>query len=54
MAHRTTSANTPLPVIFFKVGGTWDMVKQDGKLVGTGGLDDAALAASKTRTRSRT
>jgi L-asparaginase/Glu-tRNA(Gln) amidotransferase subunit D len=45
MAHRTASAGLRRPVIFFKVGGTWDMVKKDGKLVGTGGLDDAALAA---------
>ena len=44
MAHRTTSAKNKRKVIFFKIGGTWDMVKKNGKLIGSGGLDDLTLA----------
>lgn len=45
MAHRTTSMSPNDPLVFFKIGGTWDMVKENGRLVGTGGLDDGAFAA---------
>jgi len=44
MALRTISAGNKQNIAFFKIGGTWDMVKVDGKLVGSGGLDDSALA----------
>lgn len=44
MAHRKTASSNKHPVVFFKVGGTWDMVKKDGRLIGMGGLDDEALA----------
>jgi L-asparaginase/Glu-tRNA(Gln) amidotransferase subunit D len=44
MAHRTTSAGNKRQVVFFKVGGTWDMVKKNDRLIGSGGLDDIALA----------
>jgi L-asparaginase/Glu-tRNA(Gln) amidotransferase subunit D len=30
-------------VIFLKLGGTWDMIKKDGRLIGSGELDDEAL-----------
>lgn len=33
----------PTPVVFYKVGGTWDMVEQEGRLIGTGNLDDNDL-----------
>jgi len=29
---------TPRKVVFFKLGGTWDMVERDGKLIGKGKL----------------
>jgi L-asparaginase/Glu-tRNA(Gln) amidotransferase subunit D len=49
MAHRTTSAGGKHRVAFFKIGGTWDMVKEDGKLIGSGGLDDTSLAEIEQR-----
>lgn len=33
----------PRDIAFFKLGGTWDMVKINGKLVGSGILDDETL-----------
>jgi L-asparaginase/Glu-tRNA(Gln) amidotransferase subunit D len=33
-----------ISISFFKLGGTWDMVRQQGKLIGSGGLDDIQLA----------
>lgn len=32
-----------VPVIFLKLGGTWDMVERDGRRVGSGNLDDDEL-----------
>lgn len=40
-----TTTQGPVEVAFFKVGGTWDMVRKEGKLIGSGGLDDDALQA---------
>ena len=33
----------PVPIVFFKLGGTWDMIKKNGQLIGSGGLDDDGL-----------
>lgn len=33
----------PTSAIFYKLGGTWDMVERDGKFLGTGNLDDEEL-----------
>lgn len=49
MAHRTASVSVNDQIAFFKVGGTWDMVKENGRLVGSGGLDDATLADVERR-----
>ena len=32
-----------VPVIFLKLGGTWDMIERDGRRVGSGNLDDDEL-----------
>lgn len=34
---------SPIPVRFYKLGGTWDMIERGGKRVGSGNLDDDAL-----------
>ena len=45
MAHRSSSVTEQQQVAFFKVGGTWDMAKNvQGRLIGSGGLDDIALS----------
>lgn len=36
----TTVTTKPFSIIFFKLGGTWDMVKTDNGLAGKGTLDD--------------
>lgn len=44
--NRAEAAETPqstVPIIFLKLGGTWDMVVRDGKRVGSGNLDDNEL-----------
>ncbi len=38
----------PVPVNFFKLGGTWDMIERDGRRVGTGKLDDDELKRLQT------
>lgn len=45
MAYRTSSANSKRKVAFFKLGGTWEMTKQNERLTGSGNLGDSALAA---------
>lgn len=37
-----------IPVVFYKLGGTWDMVERNGRRVGTGNLDDDALKQLQT------
>lgn len=42
-----THAKHPLEVVFFKLGGTWDMVNAAG-FIGSGVLDDAAIHSLET------
>ena len=30
----------PININFYKLGGTWDMVERNGRLIGTGNLGD--------------
>lgn len=43
MLTKSRLVKQPTQVAFFKLGGTWDMVKINGKLIGSGVLDDEAL-----------
>ncbi|OGY11431.1 MAG: hypothetical protein A3F61_03700 [Candidatus Blackburnbacteria bacterium RIFCSPHIGHO2_12_FULL_41_13b] len=43
MLTKTSITKEPSHIAFFKLGGTWDMVKINGKLVGSGILDDETL-----------
>ncbi len=43
MLTRNPVTKEPGHIAFFKLGGTWDMVKVNGKLVGSGILDDETL-----------
>jgi L-asparaginase/Glu-tRNA(Gln) amidotransferase subunit D len=43
MIIKSLSPKEPRHIAFFKLGGTWDMIKINGKLVGSGTLDDEAL-----------
>ena len=38
----------PVPVNFYKLGGTWDMIIREGRRVGTGRLDDDELKRMQT------
>ncbi len=46
--ERKEGLGKPVPVNFFKLGGTWDMIFRDGQKIGSGSLDDDKLLEMQT------
>ena len=46
--ERKEGLGEPVPVNFFKLGGTWDMIFREGQKIGSGSLDDDKLLEIQT------